>query len=51
MDTLQCAIVLAKLDRFDQEIAQRQAVARRYHDLLTAEDDTRAKTPSRPGQR
>ena len=34
MDTLQCAIVLAKLDRFDQEIAQRQAVARRYHDLL-----------------
>jgi UDP-2-acetamido-2-deoxy-ribo-hexuluronate aminotransferase len=34
MDTLQCAIVLAKLDRFDQEIAQRQAVARRYHALL-----------------
>jgi UDP-2-acetamido-2-deoxy-ribo-hexuluronate aminotransferase len=32
--TLQCAIVLAKLDRFDQEIAQRQTVARRYHDLL-----------------
>ena len=26
---------LAKLDRFDQEIAQRQTVARRYHALLT----------------
>lgn len=34
MDTLQCAIVLAKLDHFDQEIEQRQAVARRYHALL-----------------
>jgi len=34
MDTIQCAVVLAKLDRFDEEIAQRQAVARRYHDLL-----------------
>jgi dTDP-4-amino-4,6-dideoxygalactose transaminase len=37
MDTLQCAIVLAKLDRFDQEIAQRQAVARRYHELLATD--------------
>jgi len=35
MDTLQCAIVLAKLDHFDQEIGQRQAVARRYHALLS----------------
>jgi UDP-2-acetamido-2-deoxy-ribo-hexuluronate aminotransferase len=34
MDTLQCAVVLAKLERFDEEIAQRQAVARRYHELL-----------------
>ena len=47
MDTLQCAIVLAKLDRFDQEIAQRQAVARRYHDLLAHQEEPRAKTPSR----
>ena len=38
MDTLQCAIVLAKLDRFDQEIAQRQAVARRYHELLATDE-------------
>ena len=37
MDTLQCAIVLAKLDRFEQEIAQRQAVARRYHEQLAAQ--------------
>ena len=47
MDTLQCAIVLAKLDRFDQEIAQRQAVARRYHALLAQPAGPRAKTPSR----
>ena len=47
MDTLQCAIVLAKLDRFDHEIAQRQAVARRYHDLLAHQEESRAKTPSR----
>lgn len=50
MDTLQAAIVLAKLVRFDQEIAQRQAIARRYHELLTGEEETRAKTPSRQGQ-
>lgn len=36
MDTLQAAIVLAKLPRFEHEIAQRQAVARRYHELLSA---------------
>lgn len=34
MDSLQCAVVLANLARFDQDIAQRQAVARRYHELL-----------------
>jgi UDP-2-acetamido-2-deoxy-ribo-hexuluronate aminotransferase len=38
MDTLQCAIVLAKLDHFDQEIAQRQTVARGYHELLATEE-------------
>jgi len=37
MDTIQCAVVLAKLERFDEEIEQRQAVARRYHSLLAAE--------------
>jgi UDP-2-acetamido-2-deoxy-ribo-hexuluronate aminotransferase len=34
MDTLQCAVVLAKLERFDWEIAQRLAHGARYHRLL-----------------
>jgi UDP-2-acetamido-2-deoxy-ribo-hexuluronate aminotransferase len=34
MDTLQCAIVLAKLEAFDWELEQRQIVAHRYLDLL-----------------
>jgi UDP-2-acetamido-2-deoxy-ribo-hexuluronate aminotransferase len=34
MDTLQCAVVLAKLERFDWEIAQRQRIGQRYHDLI-----------------
>jgi UDP-2-acetamido-2-deoxy-ribo-hexuluronate aminotransferase len=38
MDTLQAAIVLAKLERFDHEIAQRQAVARSYHELLATDE-------------
>jgi UDP-2-acetamido-2-deoxy-ribo-hexuluronate aminotransferase len=34
MDTLQCAIVLAKLERFDWELARREALAARYLDGL-----------------
>lgn len=34
MDTLQCAIVLAKLERFDWEVARRQALGARYAELL-----------------
>jgi len=34
MDTLQAAIVLAKLEIFDDEIKQRQLVAQRYNTLL-----------------
>jgi UDP-2-acetamido-2-deoxy-ribo-hexuluronate aminotransferase len=34
MDTLQCAIVLAKLERFDWEIEQRIKLGQRYTDLL-----------------
>lgn len=34
MDTIQCAIVLAKLERFDWEIAQRLAIGQRYNDAL-----------------
>lgn len=34
MDTLQCAIVLAKLDRFEWEVEQRIAIGHRYNMLL-----------------
>ena len=34
MDTLQCAIVLAKLERFDWELARRAEAGERYHRLL-----------------
>jgi UDP-2-acetamido-2-deoxy-ribo-hexuluronate aminotransferase len=34
MDTLQCAIVLAKLERFEWEIEQRIAIGARYNELL-----------------
>jgi len=34
MDTLQCAIVLAKLDLFDRELLQRQCAASAYDSLL-----------------
>ena len=36
MDTLQCAIVLAKLERFDWEVEQRKAIGQRYTDLITS---------------
>ena len=35
MDTLQCAIVLAKLERFEWELAQRARLAARYDALLS----------------
>jgi len=34
MDTLQCAVVLAKLERFEWELAQRRSRAERYRKLL-----------------
>ncbi len=34
MDTLQCAIVLAKLERFDWEVQQRLALGARYNQLM-----------------
>ena len=37
MDTLQCAIVLAKLPRFDWEIARRLALGERYGRLIQAQ--------------
>ena len=35
MDTIQCAVVLAKLERFDWEIERRLALGERYRELLT----------------
>lgn len=34
MDTLQCAVVLSKLERFDWEIERRLAIGERYQELL-----------------
>jgi UDP-2-acetamido-2-deoxy-ribo-hexuluronate aminotransferase len=34
MDTLQCAILLAKLERFDWEIAQRKRIGAAYNELI-----------------
>jgi len=47
LDTLQAAIVLAKLELFDDEIARRQSVAARYADTL-ANADQLAGGPIRP---
>jgi UDP-2-acetamido-2-deoxy-ribo-hexuluronate aminotransferase len=35
MDTIQCAVVLAKLERFEWEIARRIEIGRRYDSLLS----------------
>ena len=35
MDTLQCAVVLAKLERFNWEIEQRVKIGQRYTDLIS----------------
>lgn len=34
MDTIQCAVVLAKLERFDWEVEQRKIIGKNYSDLL-----------------
>ncbi|MDB5933613.1 MAG: aminotransferase DegT [Massilia sp.] len=47
MDTLQCAIVLAKLERFEWELAQRNEVAAAYDALLSG----RAGLVARPRDR
>jgi UDP-2-acetamido-2-deoxy-ribo-hexuluronate aminotransferase len=38
MDTLQCAVVLAKLERFEWELLRRAEVGQRYGSLLEASD-------------
>jgi UDP-2-acetamido-2-deoxy-ribo-hexuluronate aminotransferase len=40
MDTLQCAIVLAKLDRFEWEVEQRIAIGLKYNQLLDGKTQT-----------
>ncbi len=46
MDTLQCAIVLAKLERFDWEVEQRKVIGQRYTDLITSTQASLRKHPS-----
>jgi UDP-2-acetamido-2-deoxy-ribo-hexuluronate aminotransferase len=48
MDTLQCAIVLAKFERFEWEVQQRKEIGQRYTDLITS---LRAQDPSLRAQR
>jgi UDP-2-acetamido-2-deoxy-ribo-hexuluronate aminotransferase len=41
MDTLQCAVLLAKLDRFEWEIGQRKTIGSRYQTMLTGVEGVR----------
>jgi UDP-2-acetamido-2-deoxy-ribo-hexuluronate aminotransferase len=43
MDTIQCAIVLAKLERFERDVERRAAVGSRYSRLIDHLDITRIK--------
>ncbi|THC42560.1 DegT/DnrJ/EryC1/StrS aminotransferase family protein [Massilia sp. Mn16-1_5] len=47
MDTLQCAVVLAKLDRFEWECAERAATAARYNALLSGRVGLVGRAPER----
>ena len=47
MDTLQCAVVLAKLERFDWEIERRLAIGARYNELLAGRLPVVAQRPGR----
>jgi UDP-2-acetamido-2-deoxy-ribo-hexuluronate aminotransferase len=47
MDTLQCAIVLAKLDRFDWEIEQRLKIGAQYNKLLNGKVKLVTQRPDR----
>lgn len=47
MDTLQCAIVLAKLDRFDWELEQRRHIASQYDELLEHKVERVTQRPDR----
>jgi UDP-2-acetamido-2-deoxy-ribo-hexuluronate aminotransferase len=47
MDTLQCAIVLAKLERFDWEVEQRVSIGKKYNELLQGKVKTVTLRPDR----
>lgn len=47
MDTLQCAIVLAKLERFEWEVEQRTQIGKRYNQLLAGKIQTITQRPDR----
>ena len=48
LDTIQCAVLLAKLERFDWEVEQRQVVARRYDSMLAGLEPAVRTLPVRP---
>ncbi len=47
MDTLQCAVVLAKLERFDWEVDQRLKIGARYNELLADKVSVVTQRPDR----
>jgi UDP-2-acetamido-2-deoxy-ribo-hexuluronate aminotransferase len=47
MDSIQCAVVLAKLERFDWEIGRRMAIGKRYDALLASHVRTLQVRPDR----
>jgi UDP-2-acetamido-2-deoxy-ribo-hexuluronate aminotransferase len=47
MDTLQCAVVLAKLERFDWEVEQRLKIGARYNELLAGRVSVVSQRPDR----
>ena len=47
MDTLQCAVVLAKLERFEWEVAQRAVIGARYNALLAGQVPAVVQRPGR----
>jgi len=47
MDTLQCAVVLAKLDRFDWEVEQRLKIGARYNELFAGMQPVVTQRPDR----
>ena len=47
MDTLQCAVVLAKLERFEWEVEQRLKIGARYNELFAGKVPTVTQRPDR----